>query len=69
MEPTTFQGFRTAAIWEYGYRVGGTDLHAIDLGFADNKHGFALNFQTHEQDWASSQNLFESFKQTFKAGQ
>lgn len=67
IEPTTFQGFRTAAIWEYRYQVGSTDLHAVDLGFADDKHGFALNFQTPEKDWASSQGLFESFKQAFQA--
>jgi serine/threonine protein kinase len=68
MEPTTFQDFRTAAIWEYSYRAGGTDLHAIDFGFANDKRGFALNFQTREKDWASSQELFESFKQAFQGG-
>lgn len=66
IEPTTFRDFRTAAIWEYSYRAGGTDLHAIDLGFANDKHGFALNFQTPEKDWTSSQELFETFKRTFQ---
>jgi serine/threonine protein kinase len=66
IEPTTFRDFRTAAIWEFSYRDRGTDLHAIDFGFANDKRGFALNFQTPEKDWASSQELFETFKQAFQ---
>jgi serine/threonine protein kinase len=66
IEPTTFRDFRTAAIWEFSYRAGGTDVHAIDLGFANDTRGFALNFQTLEKDWASSQELFETFKQAFQ---
>jgi hypothetical protein len=65
LESTEFQDFPTAAIWEWTYSDGGARLHAIDLGFADDAYGFALNFQTRAGDWESSQETFESFKETF----
>jgi tRNA A-37 threonylcarbamoyl transferase component Bud32 len=68
IDPTTYQGF-DAAEWEYTYTDGGADLHAIDLGFIAGDYGFALNFQTHAEDWDSSQPLFEQFKEAFKAPQ
>lgn len=61
---TTFQGF-DASLWEFTYRDGGTELHAVDLGFVTGEYGFALNFQTHEDDWAASESLFEVFKASF----
>jgi hypothetical protein len=64
--PTTFQGY-DAAEWEYTYTDQGADLHAIDLGFVTGAYGFALNFQTHAEDWDSSQATFEAFKAAFQA--
>jgi hypothetical protein len=64
--PTTFQGY-TAAIWEFTYSEGGTDLHAVDLGFVTGDYGFALNFQTHAENWDASQDIFEAFKASFQA--
>jgi hypothetical protein len=29
-------------------------------------YGFALNFQTHDSDWISSQDIFTAFKQSFQ---
>ena len=65
IEPTTFKGM-DAAIWEFTYKRGSTTLHAVDLGFVTPTHGFALNFQTTEGDWQSSQDVFESFKASFE---
>jgi serine/threonine protein kinase len=64
IEPTTFKGF-DAAEWEFTYTDGGARLHAIDLGFVTDTHGFALNFQTHERRWDDSQDVFDAFKASF----
>lgn len=65
IEPTTYKGF-DAAIWEFTYRRGSTTLHAVDLGFVTGSHGFALNFQTAEASWRSSQPIFDAFKASFE---
>ena len=54
-----------AATWEFGYEQRGARLHAIDLGMVIGRYGFALNFQTDEQDWAASQPTFDAFKASF----
>ncbi len=64
IEETTYKGF-DAAVWEFRYVEGGAPLHAIDLGFVTGDYGFALNFQTSEEDWVSSQDLFQAFKRAF----
>jgi len=66
LERTSFQGFATAAIWEWTYTQRGADLRAANLGFADDDYGFALNFQTRASDWASSQDEWEAFKTSFR---
>lgn len=63
--PTEFQDFDTAALWEWTYTSGGAELHAANLGFADDEWGFALNFQTRSQDWDAAQPIFEQFQKTF----
>lgn len=68
IERTEFRDFPTAAIWEWTYSSRGADLHAINLGFADDNWGMALNFQTRANDWQSSADTFESFKATFGRG-
>ncbi|MGQ0519931.1 MAG: serine/threonine-protein kinase [Actinomycetota bacterium] len=65
IDPTSYKGF-DAAVWEYAYSAGGARLHAVNLGFVTGTHGFALNFQTHEQRWEGSQDLFEAFKASFR---
>lgn len=64
--PTRFKGSSNAALWEYRYSEGGAVLHAVDLGFVIGHDGYALNFQTHESDWAGSQRRFEDFKSSFR---
>jgi eukaryotic-like serine/threonine-protein kinase len=65
IEAVEFRGYDAAA-WEFTYSEAGTDLHAIDLGFVTGEYGFALNFQTRAEDWASSQQTFERFKASFR---
>ena len=64
IEETTFRG-RPAAIWEYTYRQGGATLHGIDLGFTTEDRGYALNLQTSEERWASSQDLWRQLQAAF----
>ncbi len=64
IDPTTFKGY-DAAEWEYTYSEGGAQLHAIDLGFVTGDLGFALNFQTHEEDWDASKRLWRTLKASF----
>lgn len=66
--PTDFQDFDTAALWEWTYTSRGADLHAANLGFADDDWGFALNFQTRSEDWEESQPIFEQFQNSFSPG-
>jgi serine/threonine protein kinase len=64
--PTTFKGYR-ASVWEFTYSSGGAQLHAIDLGFViGDDYGFALYFQTREEDWAQSKELFDAFQKSFR---
>jgi tRNA A-37 threonylcarbamoyl transferase component Bud32 len=67
IEPTTFDGW-PAATWEFTYSESGATLHAMDLGFVvRSEYGFALYFQTHEDDWDTSQPTFARFKRSFEA--
>ena len=66
IQATTFKGTTNAAIWEYRYEEGGAVLHAVDLGFVIGGDGYALNFQTHEADWASSKGIFKDLKASFR---
>jgi hypothetical protein len=61
----TFKGWKASA-WEYTYTDGGSLLHAVDLALVNGTYGFALNFQTHDTDWASSQDIFRAFKRSFQ---
>jgi len=67
IDPTTFKGM-DAAEWEFTYEEGGASLHGLDLGFitTDGSTGMALFFQTREENWASSQELFEQLKASFR---
>lgn len=67
IEPTTFAGSDNASLWEYSYTGGGAALHAYNLGFVlpNKEYGFALNFQTREDQWAASQPTWEQLKAGF----
>ena len=61
IEATTFKGF-DGARWEYTY----SGQHASNLGFVTPTRGFALNFQTSERDWDSTQDLRERLEEGFR---
>lgn len=65
IEPTTYKGHR-AALWEYTYEAGGASLHAYNLGFVTGDYGFALNFQTREDQWPASGPLWDTLKANFQ---
>lgn len=68
IEPTQFQGSDNASLWEYSYSAGGATLHAYNLGFVlGDDYGFALNFQTREENWAPAQKLWEQLKAGFRS--
>lgn len=64
LTPTGFAGTDNAALWEYTYE----GQHAYNLQFvtADGEWGFALNFQTAEENWESSQETWEQLKASFQ---
>jgi hypothetical protein len=69
LAPTTFAGSDNAGLWEYSYAEGGAALHAYNLQFvtSDGSHGFALNLQTTEEQWETSQDLWGAFMDSFEA--
>ena len=61
IEPTTIEGFDTAANWEFTYE----GMHALDIGMANPGSGFALFFQTAEEDWEAEQDTLQQFVDSF----
>jgi hypothetical protein len=64
IEPFTYRDYN-AAIWEFTFEDGGASLHTANLGFVTAGRGYALYFQTHAENWAGSQGLFDDFRQAF----
>ncbi len=64
IESTEFRG-HDAAIWEYAYNDGGERLRASNLAIVTKDRGYALNFQTHDDDWRPSQDLYERMRDSF----
>lgn len=64
LTPTSYAGTDNAALWEYTYE----GQHAYNLQFvtADGEYGFALNFQTPEDQWEASKGIWESIKNNFR---
>jgi hypothetical protein len=65
MEPTTFKG-EPAALWEYRYVRNGTTYHAYNLNVSGEDYGYALNYQTTEQEWADFEPVFGSFAESYE---
>jgi eukaryotic-like serine/threonine-protein kinase len=66
LEPGTYKGHE-AATWEFTFTEDGADLHALDLGFViGDDYGFALFFQTADEDWEASQDLLEDLRTSFQ---
>lgn len=64
-----YPGADTAGLWEYTYSEGGADLHAYNLAIVIGGRGYALNFQTREDQWDESQQLWEQFVAGFEPAQ
>ena len=65
LEETEFQG-HPGAIWEYRYNGGGR-LHASNLTFVTSEdRAYALNFQTADGRWESSQTLRRQIEDSFQ---
>ncbi|MBA2529462.1 MAG: serine/threonine protein kinase [Euzebyales bacterium] len=67
IEPFDFRG-DDAALWEYTYSDGGADLHAYNLGLVAGDYGYALNFQTRDEDFDDNRDLFVQMVRTFDPG-
>ncbi|MGI8575030.1 MAG: hypothetical protein ACR2MA_06735, partial [Egibacteraceae bacterium] len=50
---------------QFIYTEGDADLHDYDLGFTDGERGYALNFQTTEERWNESQELWRQLQEGF----
>ncbi|MPZ72628.1 MAG: protein kinase [Nitriliruptorales bacterium] len=61
IEPFDYPGADTSALWEYTYSDGGAQLHAYNLAIVIGGRGYALNFQTRENRWEESQDLWQQF--------
>jgi eukaryotic-like serine/threonine-protein kinase len=57
LEPATYRG-EDAALWEYTYRDGGADLHALNLNLLAGDRAYALNLQAPAEDWDEVAALF-----------
>jgi serine/threonine protein kinase len=59
-------GAKDAADWEFTYVDQGAALHALDRGVMVGGHTYALFFQTHTDQWDSSQSLRRQLFATFR---
>jgi eukaryotic-like serine/threonine-protein kinase len=64
IEPYSYRDYN-AALWEFRYRDGGTLLHTGNLGFVAEGRGYALYFQTRDQNWDAGQGTFARFREAF----
>jgi len=65
IESTTFRGLE-AAEWEFTFPQDGVLRHALDLAILTDGLGFALLFQTSEDEWYGSQEVFEYLQSSFR---
>ena len=61
-----WRNYPDVADWEFVYTEGGATLHAVDRGAVVANRGYGLFFQTHDDQWAASQDLRRSFYDTFR---
>jgi eukaryotic-like serine/threonine-protein kinase len=59
LEPAVYRG-EDAALWEYTYRDGGADLHALNLNVLAGERAYALNLQAPADAWDDVGGLFPS---------
>jgi serine/threonine protein kinase len=59
---------KDAADWEFTYTDGGASLHALDRAEVFGTRGYAVYEQSHSDQWAASQRLFDQVMQSFRHG-
>lgn len=55
-----------AAMWEFLHSAGGTQVHTGNLGFVTGGRGYALLFRTPAGRWDESQDIYATFRETFR---
>ena len=67
LDNVSYGGYRDAADWEFSYTSGQVTLHTLDRGFvtSDNR-GYAVYFQTHDDQWGSSAELLRGMLSSFR---
>ena len=61
-------GAKDAADWEFTYTDGGASLRALDRAEVFGTRGYAIYEQSHSDQWASSQGLFDQIRRSFVHG-
>jgi hypothetical protein len=61
-------GAKDSADWEFTYTDGGASLHALDRAEVFGTRGYAVYEQSHSDQWAASQRLFDQVMQSFRHG-
>ncbi|HET7309782.1 MAG TPA: serine/threonine-protein kinase [Mycobacteriales bacterium] len=63
----SYGSYRQAADWEFTFTSGQVTLHALDRGFiSSGNRGYAIYFQTHDDQWSSSADLLQGFLSSFR---
>jgi hypothetical protein len=63
----SYGSYPDAADWEFTFRSGQVTLHALDRGFVTSgKRGYAIYFQTHDDQWSSSNDELQGFLSSFR---
>ena len=69
LETVDHAGYRDAADWEFTFSSGQVTLHALDHAVVTNANrGYAVYFQTHDDQWSSSDALLQGFLSSFRPG-
>jgi hypothetical protein len=69
LETVHYGSYRDSADWEFTYQSGAVTLHALDHAFiTDGNRGYAIYFQTHDDQWSSSNDLLQGFLSSFRPG-
>jgi hypothetical protein len=67
LETVSYGGYRDAADWEFTYTSGAVTLHALDRGFVTSgNRGYAVYFQTHDDQWSSSAATLRAILSSFR---
>jgi hypothetical protein len=66
LETVFVAGVKDAADWEFTYTDGGAALHALDHAIVVGSRGYAV--QSHTDEWAASQSLFQRVMASFQPG-